>query len=77
MSKWKANFHLFLRATMFHGKFLSTENVENILPYVYVQYSVMQMNMCKDVFHIFGGKKLSMEHYCPQKKHGRLLSIFT
>ena len=30
--------------------------------------TVLQMNMWKNVFHVFGGSQLSMEHYFPLRK---------
>ena len=64
---------------MFHGRFTSTENVE-IFFHMFIcstmefcfcgklSSTVLQMNMWKDVFHIFGGSQLFMEHYFPLKK---------
>ena len=73
---------------MFHEKLTSTENVENILPHVHLQYNGRQFST-KTKFHCtadehveecfprFWWKSTFHGTLFPTEKDGRLLSIFT
>ena len=53
---WKISFHMFICSTV-EDNFPQKQNS-----------IVLQMNMWKNVFHVFGGSQLSMENCFPLKK---------